>query len=288
MKSLNKYTTIKPITFVSSKTERKISKKIIKKGTYTKIDSSMTHKISQKYDLPPNIVECIYANFIEDKIIFGNHAIKEIIEKITDEYDDGIDISQLSIRFDYPALSLLRLIFKQKKYNSKEIKTALKTHKLIGKITQTDINQIKSAEQIDDFTHVDHTYILERSLRFEQTVADELERLGIKYITQEDLAIKQKKEDGIVSNTPDFYLTEVILINDVKINWIEVKNFFGSDTHFIYRHIQEQITRYYDKWGSGCLVFCMGCTDKLAAKLKKSRSILICSFNDLKTLTQQK
>ena len=54
----------------------------------------------------------------------------------------------------------------------------------------------------------------------------------IKYKTQDDLAREQKEKYGHAISTPDFYIIDDLYINNVKIKWIDAKNFFGSYTKF--------------------------------------------------------
>ena len=54
-----------------------------------------------------------------------------------------------------------------------------------------------------------------------------------------------------------------MIINDNIINWIEVKNFYGSNIKFMNKKIQKQVNKYYKIWGLGCLVFRYGVYENL-------------------------
>ena len=50
-------------------------------------------------------------------------------------------------------------------------------------------------------------------------------------------------------------LDEEIIINDKKVKWIEVKNFYGSNVKHFRNSVKKQINRYFNKWGRGCIVY---------------------------------
>ena len=68
---------------------------------------------------------------------------------------------------------------------------------------------------------------------------------------------------GKAINTPDFLITSEFIINNKKINWIDAKNFYGSNIEFIISKIKKQIKKYLESYGSGCLIFNYGFNSNL-------------------------
>merc|ERR1711968_42600 len=109
----------------------------------------------------------------------------------------------------------------------------------------------------------DQTDIIKESMEFEKKIGKLLKKKEISFKTQEDLTIEQKKEFGKAVITPDFLLDEEVIINNKLIKWIEVKNFYGSQVKHFKKSIKKQISKYYEKWGTGCIVFRNGFNEDL-------------------------
>ncbi len=52
-------------------------------------------------------------------------------------------------------------------------------------------------------------------------------------------------------------------IDNIKINWIDAKNYYGADISFIKKSINKQVLKYNQKYGFGCIIFKLGFNDKL-------------------------
>ena len=67
--------------------------------------------------------------------------------------------------------------------------------------------------------------------------------------------------------------------NNIKINWIDAKNFYGSNIDFIKKKIKKQIKKYTDTYGSGCIIFSLGFNEKL-----KFENCIIIDYNTIKNI----
>ena len=63
------------------------------------------------------------------------------------------------------------------------------------------------------------------------------------------------------------------MINGKVIKWLEIKNFYGSNTKYFKKKVQNQVDKYYKEWGPGCIVFRYGFNETL-----KFNNNLIISF----------
>ena len=52
-------------------------------------------------------------------------------------------------------------------------------------------------------------------------------------------------------------------INDIKINWIDAKNFYGSNIRFTKQKTIKQISKYINEYGTGTIIYKLGFSDKL-------------------------
>jgi hypothetical protein len=202
-----------------------------------------------------NILISLRSAYVLQNIIKNYHIIDKV--KLVKQYDKQISILDLSNKYKIPPLTLLKLIYKQKNYSDNKIKQIIDDHKNVAKnLEKYDQLQLNLALNNDVFTIKNEADQLKQSLKFEKKVEDILIKHGITYKTQESL-IKETPY-----STPDFLLNSKITIDKKDINWIEVKNFYGACTKFIYKKIQKQISKYIKLYGPGCLIFSLGaCSD---------------------------
>ncbi len=208
-----------------------------------------------------------------------NHMIKfhknlyKNSKKIQDDYNNKkLDVLQLSKSYDISPLNLLREIF-MKKYNNK-------LGKLIenpGKMSEYDLAQLNLAIDNDVYALIDQSQIQADSLEFENTIKKFLDKYDIKYKTQEELVEEQKKSHGYAFNTPDFLINSDFYINGQKINWIDAKNFYGSNIEFVSEKIKKQTEKYLKSWGPGSIIFSLGFNEKL-----HYNNIILIDYQDIK------
>jgi hypothetical protein len=194
--------------------------------------------------------------------------------KIITDYNNGINILELSKKYDGSPLNLLRIIF-QSKYNTKLTKL-IKHTKLLSKHDSTQLN---IAINNDAYALVNQDEVLKKADEFEKSIEIILKKLKIKYKTQKELAVEQTKESDKPSNTPDFLILDDLYINGKKINWIDAKNFYGSNSKFIKLKIIKQTKKYIDKWGFGSIIFNLGFCSDLSFE-----SILLIDYDSFKTI----
>ncbi len=204
------------------------------------------------------IILSIRANLMREHIIKRHKKILALKYDIINDYKNGIGILKLSTKYDGSPLNLLRIIFDDK-YKKKL--TQIINNKNI--LTKRDNNELDTAISNDLYALINQTEVLKKSSDFEFLIQKLLNSMGIKYKTQEQLAREQIKKSNIATNTPDFLILDDLIINGVKINWIDAKNFFGLDTSYIKKRIKHQTKKYLDAWGTGAIIFNLGFGSKL-------------------------
>ena len=101
------------------------------------------------------------------------------------------------------------------------------------------------------------------SLLFEKDIEKLLIKNNIKYKTQDTLSDEQIKKYGKSICTPDFLILSQLVINGIDIKWIDAKNFYGSNNKFVINSIKKQTEKYIKSYGSGAVIFKLGCNEKL-------------------------
>lgn len=217
-----------------------------------------------------SVIKSIRANFIKNKMICRHKYIKIFSNKILQTYNKNINILKISSRFDISPLNLLRFIF-EKKYNKK-----LKNLIHDKNITEYDKNQLDLAIANDTYSLIDNQQVQKESELFENQVELFLIKNNINYKTQNQLSEEQIQLYGHAINTPDFLIISNLYLNDSKINWIDAKNFFGSNISFIKNKITRQIKKYIDEFGDGCIIFKYGFNEELTFN-----NVLILSYSSI-------
>lgn len=222
------------------------------------------------------IINSIRSAFIKNKMIKNHYFIIKNITNITNDYNSHMNILELTKKYDISPLNLLRTIFKNK-YNN-DIISLYKNPKLLD---DNDKEQLNIAIANDIYALINQDTIQNDAILFENNIQSLLEKNKIKFKTQVELTREQIKLYGYPKSTPDFLLekNEELYFNDVKINWIDAKNFYGSNIDFIKNKIKKQIKKYINNYGSGCIIFSLGFNEKLIFE-----NCIIIDFNSFKNI----
>jgi hypothetical protein len=217
----------------------------------TKVDLKFNTNIN------PRIIGSIKSTFMKNYIIDTFYKLHTHSKNIIKLYSQ-LNIIKLCEKYDISPMTIIRFVF--------ESKYKLKLSQLIKSniiLEPYDIQQLKLATESDIYSQIDQTGNQTEALEFEKKIESILKRSNIKYKTQEDLTQIQIKSHGRAFNTPDFVISSDLIINGVKINWIDAKNFYGSNIKFIKTKIKKQIQKYIDTYGTGLIVFNLGFNEKL-------------------------
>jgi hypothetical protein len=250
--------------------EKMVLEKLNKKPpeSYNKIDPDelnfIYNEVINKFSLPKTkyfstqIILSIRANFMREHMMITHKKIISKEKLIIIDYNSGMDLKDLVSKYDGSPLNLLRIIF-QHKYHKKLTKIINKT-KILNNRDKLYLNW---AIKHDVYALINQNEILTKSNEFEEKIALILDKLNIKYKTQNDLAKEQIVKYNKIINTPDFIILDDFYINKNKINWIDAKNFYGSKSKFMIKKIKSQTQKYIDSWGYGAIIFNLGFNSEL-------------------------
>jgi len=249
------------------KSEKYVIKLLNKKPykIYGKIDdnelNNIYNKINKKFNvkITKEIILSIRSAYVKNHMINNNtNNIINNSNKIINDYNDNINILKISNKYDISPLNLLRFIFKNK-YSNK-LTYLIKHTELLNNY---DKSQLQLAIDNDEYALIDNSKILKDATNYELLIQDFLTKNNIKFKTQNQLVEEQIKLYGSPINTPDFLILSNLFIDDFKINWIDAKNYYGSNIYFIKKSITKQIKKYNSEYGTGCIVFNLGFSEKL-------------------------
>ncbi len=271
---------------ISDNDEKNIIKMLLSNKTeyfYNKLTNEEIQEILKHYkNINKCIIQSIKSTYIKEHIIFGFENLKKNITSIIDDYKT-MNILKLSLKYKNTPLTILRVIF-QSSMSKDKVKQIFKNPSVLN---DYDFSQFKLAID-NDFYSISDNKQMQEAINFEYKIEDFLNKNNIHYKTQNMLSEEQIKQYGVAINTPDFLITDrkgsnsqsrisdKLLINNHEINWIDAKNFYGSNSKFIIDKIKKQIKKYINTYGNGCIVFSCGYNDKLHFD-----NVLLLSYKDL-------
>ncbi len=220
------------------------------------------------------IINSLKSTYITEKIMTGYINLKNNVQKIIKDYnkhDEIHDILYLSKKYDNSPFTILRVIY-SKRCSKEKIKQIFKNPSILNKY---DYAQFMLALE-NDYYGIFHEIQTTESIKFETKIEKFLTEKSVNFLTQNALSEEQINKYGYAYSTPDFLIKSNLVINNVKINWIDAKNFYGANMHFIKKKIKKQIEKYINNYGSGCIIFSCGFNEKI----KFDDTLIIC-YEDL-------
>lgn len=258
---------IKIINQIPNIVEKYIIKKFNKKPpesfgpiTDSEIDY-VRNKVKTKYelDIDPHIIGSIKSAYMKNYIIISHYKLNKYKSKLIQKYQQKITVLNLSKNYDLSPMTIMRYIL-EKKYNSK-IKELFHNQK---KMDEFDQKQLQIASEADIYNQIEQSEQSYEAAEFEKKIEKILALNKIEFQTQEELTTEQVKLYGKAINTPDFLIKSKLIINNHQINWIDAKNFYGSNIDFVKKKIAKQIIKYINTYGSGCIIFKYGFNSNLS------------------------
>ncbi len=181
------------------------------------------------------------SQILKNKVCFFSKN-KKNTELIIKMYNSNKSIAEIQKELDLNPLTIANILFP-------------KNNTILNK---RDVENYQYAVD-NDITVSDNDEQLS-AIVFENKVMKWLDKENVKYITQEELIKKQKKEYGRAVSTPDFLITSDYYVDGVKINWIDAKAYYGAYVPLFFNKKKKQAKKYNDEYGSGAFMFKYGFT----------------------------
>ena len=97
--------------------------------------------------------------------------------------------------------------------------------------------------------------IRDKSRAYEEAVKLHLQKLGLKFKTEEDLRTRKQTSPVL---TPDFLLDEPVTIDGKVVHWIDAKDYPMFESKLVMRNLAIQNAKYNKAFGPGAMVFSGG------------------------------
>ncbi len=188
-----------------------------------------------------------------NKIIKNFRKIQTHIDVILREYEAGADILAIAKKYDYTPLTILYQILDRKLGRTINVKQAFKGS--VNLLTGRDLKQFDRAERVDATGILAQQITSEVSIKCEKIFVAYFAELGIRLKTEDMLKAEQIAEVGHAYSTPDLLFVDEVYINDVRVHWIDFKNYAGTSINVLYSKNKEQAAKYITEWGPGAICY---------------------------------
>ncbi len=193
---------------------------------------------------------------LKDKIMKNYHRMNANIKKITERYMSGESILNLSAKWDFPPLNLLRGILLHKGIKPTVIYNIFANKsKETNILNDRDLRSLKIAERNDAESTFNQQKITEIAAQNEMHLVTYFISIGIGIKTQDQLTAEQKITHGRPVLTPDILFTDIVYINEHRVHWIDYKDYIGTNINFLYKSNKEQSAKYTKEWGPGAMCY---------------------------------
>ena len=219
---------------------------------------------------------------IKDKIIKNYQRMNSKVREIAEQYDEGAHILDLSDKYDFPPLNLLRGIFLHNGYDSSKVYAVFADKEDPTFLQSHDLKQYRAAVLNDAEATFNQKQIAKVALDNETKIIQYFRDCGIGLKTQDDLVKEQMQEHGRAVSTPDILFTSTVHINGVEVKWIDYKDYCATPTKFLFKSNSEQAAKYNKKFGTGALCYRLGVVNGVEIKgtMLLNASMLPVRFDD--------
>ena len=226
---------------------------------YADITDEVIKKVNKiNRNMGIDLLKSMKSSIIKNNMIIQYANLKVNNTRIAEEYVNT-NVLNLSKKYSSSPINIVRVVFIHRGMNNKEIRKLFFNTVLMN---EYDRKQFEIAIKYDNYGFIDEKKILDLSEKFELEIEEILKKNNVVYKTQKQLTDEQYKE-GAVLCTPDFLILSDLYINNIKVNWIDAKNYYGAYNNFVVKKIKKQTEKYVNIHGTGCIIFKYGFSDKI-------------------------
>lgn len=261
-----------PVIFISSSVYSKIRNYALRESDYRKLSGKKKTEFHQfvralrsKYqtEITPDSAESIRNAVIKDKIIRGYSKMNHMIGRISTEYNAS-SIIELSSKYDFPPLNLLRGILLFRHFNPSQIYDIFAGRKNpTGVLSGRNLEQYKLALDNDAEASFNQQEVARIAAENEARTVSYFNSVGVAMKTQDELTKEQMKEHGRAVATPDILFTEPVYVNGSRVHWLDYKDYTATEIPFIFKSNVDQASRYIEKWGPGVMCYRTGVVENV-------------------------
>lgn len=193
---------------------------------------------------------------IKEKVIHSRQRIVDSIDLIVADYEAGMSILNISVKYDYPPLMLLREILFEIGYDKAQLREVfLNKEDPRDLLEGRHLEEYKQALRYDAESAFNQQLIAELAADNENAFVDWIKAQGIGLRTQDELVQEQVAKHGRALLTPDILFVDEVYINGERVHWIDYKDYVGTKVRFLFDSNSKQAAKYNDHWGPGALCY---------------------------------
>jgi hypothetical protein len=201
-------------------------------------------------------VAVLRSSATKGKIIRRFYAVGKLTHRAAADYAAGASILTLSQTYDYPPMLLLRAILMFRGVGG-VIGVFKGDVPAANVLSGRDLDQYELARARDIMSSLNEGETARLAQEAEDKFVAVVRALGIPLRDQAELVAEQTAKYGRAVVTPDILFTAPVMINGVRVHWIDFKNYVGSDIAFLRRSNLRQAERYTREYGTGAIAY--GC-----------------------------
>jgi Protein of unknown function TPD sequence-motif len=261
-----------PVTFISSSVYSKIRNHALRETNYRTLSGKkktefhqFVHVLKSTYqtEITAESAESIRNAVLKDKIIRSYSKMNHMIGRISTEYNKS-SIVELSSRYDFPPLNLLRGILLFRHFNPSQIYDIFAGRKKPhGILSGRNLEQYELALKNDAEASFNQQEVARVAAENEARTVSYFNSIGIAMKTQDELTKEQMKEYGRAVATPDILFTETVYVNGERVHWLDYKDYTATEIPFIFNSNVDQAARYIEKWGPGIMCYRTGVVENV-------------------------
>ncbi len=222
---------------------------------YGEISRRMINALRTRTSLTQHQIMSARSALLKNKIMCGYSRMNMLVSRIIPEYESE-GIMAISVRYDFPPLSLMRGILIRKNYAQASLhKIFVKKLNAADILSKYDMQQYMIAESKDAESIFNQHAIAVVAAANELVFVNYFRSLGIKLSDEKEIAAEQIASHGRAIATPDILFHDEVWINGERVAWLDYKDYIGTNVRFLYTSNVKQAHEYEIRWGRGAICY---------------------------------
>jgi hypothetical protein len=172
--------------------------------------------------------------------------------KILESHRAGKSVIEIAQQRRLPPVAVLRQILIETGHNAADVRRMLQTPSTLPAPLSTQADKIFEA---DLGSRVNAERIQAAATAYEDALGARLHALGVEFTTERDARNSPQQPNAL---TPDFLLTQPVIINGRVVYWIDAKNYPMYGGRLVAKGLIRQAQKYTEAFGPGAFVFSGG------------------------------
>jgi hypothetical protein len=220
--------------------------------------------------------QSIRRHVIRQYNITNSHRVANEMRAIAQKYESGESILTISRAIRLSPYIIFRALMEH--LHGAEMRDKINLVSL-GKVRAADVFDERTAREYDDVREYDFESVAVQmrmahaaDTRESNFIAFLRDELGIALKTQADL-YEAATRAHVQPVTPDALFTSPVVINGVRVHWIDFKAYCGTPISFLARSVRAQHDKYVRAFGPGFIVYEHGFAEPIEYSAVSARAL---------------